>query len=215
MAAKTEAKVITPVAILSYPHLDKPVQGTDDEGKPQGKPKYSCALVFPAGTNLDALKKAALAVAEVKWPGKVGQMIAEHKASLAAGGPFKFRLPFRTDAKEGYPEGCTFINVRSEQAPQCVYLNAVAGDTSEKPKPEKIPQDKITEVLYAGAKVIASIVAFAYDVKGNKGVSFALNNIQKRGEGERLDNRVAAEDEFTPDLSAAPADIDALLGEVG
>jgi hypothetical protein len=59
--------------------------------------------------------------------------------------------------------------------------------------------------------VRAQLRAFSYDSNGNKGVSFALNNIQKLGDGERLDNRQAATDAFEADLSAAPADISALL----
>ena len=206
MSTETATKVITPPAILSYPHLDIAVQGTDADGKPQGKPKFSCALVFAPGADLTSLKKAALAAAEAKWPGKVAEMIQKHKASIAAGGPFLFRLPFRTDAKEGYPDGATFINVRTERAPQCVYAHAAPGTD----KPELIPAEKISEVLYAGAQVRASLNAFAYDTKGNKGVSFALNNVQKLGEGERLDNRTAAIDEFAVDLSATPSDLSAL-----
>jgi hypothetical protein len=198
--------VISPVAILSYPHLDKPVQNTDKEGVPRGKAKFSCALVFEAGTDLTALKKAALAAAEGRWAGKVADMIAKSKASTQAGGPITFRLPFRGDLKPGYPEGSTFINVRSERKPQCVYAHAATGGD----RPAEIPPEKILEELYPGAKVRVSLVAFAYDTEGNRGVSFALNNIQKIAEGERLDNRVAATDEFDVDLSAAPADLSAL-----
>ena len=206
MSTEAPTKVITPAATLSYPHLDVAVQGTDAEGKPQGKPKFGCALVFAPGADLTSLKKAALAAAEAKWPGKVADMIAKHKASIAAGGPFLFRLPFRTDAKDGYPEGATFINVRTERKPQCVYAHASAGSD----KPEIIADDKIAEVLYAGCRVRASLNAFAYDTKGNKGVSFALNNIQKLADGERLDSRTAAIDEFAVDLSATPSDLSAL-----
>jgi hypothetical protein len=60
--------------------------------------------------------------------------------------------------------------------------------------------------------VRASLRAFAYDTNGNKGVSFGLNNIQKLGEGQRLDGRKAATDEFDADLSQAPADISAVAG---
>jgi len=65
--------------------------------------------------------------------------------------------------------------------------------------------------MYPGAGVRASVSAFAYDSNGNKGVSFALNNMQKVSEGERLDGRAAADDEFTADLSSAPADISGLI----
>ncbi|HKJ88554.1 MAG TPA: ssDNA-binding protein, partial [Gammaproteobacteria bacterium] len=44
--------------------------------------------------------------------------------------------------------------------------------------------------------VRASVRPFAYDTQGNRGVSFALNNIQLLRDGERLDSRVAPEEDF-------------------
>lgn len=207
MAEVTAAKLITPTALLSYPWLDKP-QPLAKDAKPGTKEKYSATLIFPAGTDINALRKAALAVAEAKWPGKVQEMIEASKKSIAAGGPMTFRLPFRSDAKPGYPDGCTFINCRGNTAPGLVYAHAAPGKTT----PEPVPADKVKEVFYPGAKVRGSVTAFAYDNSGNKGISFGLNNLQKVAEGERMDSRVAAEDEFTADLSAAPADLASLIG---
>ena len=56
-----------------------------------------------------------------------------------------------------------------------------------------------------------SITAFGYDVKGNKGISFALNNVQKWADGERLDGRVRAEDEFSAEAPVT-ADLSDLEG---
>jgi hypothetical protein len=38
--------------------------------------------------------------------------------------------------------------------------------------------------------------AFGYDTNGNKGVSFALVNVQKLADGKRLSGNPSAEDEF-------------------
>jgi hypothetical protein len=192
--------LITPIALLSYPHLHQPQPGQN--GK---KPKYSAALVFtpdvlaiPAEkARFDALLVAANAAIDARWPGQREKLVQNPN----------FKKGFRTDAKEGYPTGSIFINVRTEQQPQIVY--AYAGPDG---KPAKMPVEKIREEMYPGARVRASVVAFAFDQEGNKGVSFALNNLQKIGEGERLDNRVAAENEFEADLSAAPADLASLIG---
>jgi hypothetical protein len=210
MADVQGTKVTTPKAMLSYPHIAEAQVQKDDAGNPKGKPKFSAALVFAKGTDLTALQKAVKAAGEAKWPGKFDAMILDSRKSVAAGGRIKFNLPFRMDGEEkGYAEGSTFINVRTEQKPGCVYSYAEPGTA----KPAVIPPDKIADELYPGAFVRATIVAFGYDREGNKGVSFALNNIQKLGEGERLDNRKAAVDEFDVDLSAAPADLDTLLGQ--
>lgn len=48
------------------------------------------------------------------------------------------------------------------------------------------------------------MTAFAYDMPTSKGVSFALNNVQKLGDGKRLDGRVAATDDFEA-LESEPA----------
>jgi hypothetical protein len=189
----TTTKVITPKAMLSYPHLDKPQAGQ----KPGDKAKYSATLVFVEGTDLAALKAAALAAAEEKYPGKAQEMIT--KGIL--------KTPFRKDAEaKGYPAGSVFINVRSEQKPGAVYAHA-----GPDKKPAVVPEDKIREEFYPGSFVRASLRAFAYDNSGNKGISFALNNVQKLADGERLDGRIAAEDEFDAELASAPADISSLL----
>jgi hypothetical protein len=53
-----------------------------------------------------------------------------------------------------------------------------------------------SEGFGSGDYVICTGRFFAYDAKGNKGVSFSLGNIQKIRSGERLDNRVDARTEF-------------------
>jgi hypothetical protein len=188
--------VITPEATLSYPHLDQPQKPQ----KPTDKPKYSATFVFAPGANLSELEAAVMAAGEEKWPGKFSEMVRIQAV----------RLPFRKDAEaKGYPAGSIFINTRSEQKPGVVYRHAGPDGKT----PALVPDDKIREELYPGAKVLGQIRAFAYDNSGNRGVSFALNNIQKLGDGERLDNRQAATEAFSADLNAAPANL-AKLGLV-
>lgn len=198
--------IITPKATLSYPHLDKaqePKPGDDGNGKA----KFSATLVFAPGTDLTALFAAAFEAAKEKFTATFklpnGQMVPIEKAFELS----ILRSPFRRDALvKGYPEGSIFINVRTERKPGCVF-NYKGADG----KPAIIPDEAITTELYAGASVRASVRAFGYEAKGNRGVSFALNNVQKLGDGERLDGRVAASDEFTAELDAAPSDLSALM----
>lgn len=193
MSDKGNTYVITPPATLSYPHIAEAQPGQ----KPGDKAKFSASLIFAPGADLKDLQAAALAAAETKWPGKSEAMFKNQI----------LRSPFRRDAvAKGYPEGSVFVNARSEQQPQCVYRHA-----DETGKAAVIPQDKLASDLYAGCQVRASLRAFAYDSNGNKGVSFALNNIQKLAEGTRLDGRKAATDEFDADLSQRPADISSMI----
>jgi Enterobacter phage Enc34, ssDNA-binding protein len=186
-------KVITPKARLSYPRLDE-AQAPRVAGQ---KPKYSAMLLFAPGADLSPLKAAALEAGNEKWPGKAAQMFKE--GSLRS--PFRSGMP-----SKGHEEGSTFINVRSVQKPGAVLASAGADG-----KPVRVAPEDVKEVFYPGCWVRASLAAFAYDTDGNKGVSFALNNIQKLADGDRLDNRVAAEDEFDVDLSQAPADLSDVL----
>ncbi len=188
-----KTKVITGPAMLSYPHLDK-AQKAQKEGD---KEKFTATFVFAPGADLRTLEAAALEAAEERFGSKAGAMLASGQ----------LRSPFRKDATaKGYADGSTFINTRSDRQPGLVYLHAGPDGKS----PAVIEQKDIVEVLYPGAQVRASVVAFAYDTGTNKGVSFALNNIQKLGDGARLDSRVAATEEFDADLNAAPADLSAL-----
>jgi hypothetical protein len=196
MADNAKKSLVTPLAILSYPHLHQPQ--APQNGK--GNPKYSCALVFTpevlatedGKARFTAIQKAALEAGKAKFGDKFDALLKSDS----------FKKGFRTDAEsKGYPAGSIYINVRTEQQP-----GMVMGDLT------KIPADKIKTELYAGAIVRASIVAFAFDRDGGKGIGFALNNIQKIRNGERLDNRVDASKEFEADLSQQPEDLDKLVG---
>ena len=144
-----------------------------------GPARYSCTLVFRAGTDLTALKTAAAEALKEKFGAKTADLLKSGK----------LRLPFREDgAEKGYPEGSIFINAKSKAQPGIV--GAFSGPDG-KPLALKNEED-----IYPGCIVRASLRAFAYDTQGNKGASFALGNVQKLEDGERLDGRKKAEDEF-------------------
>jgi hypothetical protein len=193
-------KAITPAGILSYPHFHKPQEAKDGKA-----PKYSCAIVFEAGTDLSGLKAAALAALKDKFGDKIkvgpkGKEVAVPVEQAFENG---IRSPFRTDAAaKGYPAGSTFINVRTARQPG--FVTAQAGPDG---KPAKVAPEKVKDTFYPGAIVRASVAAFYYDTEGNKGISFALNNVQFLRDGERLDSQVDASDEFEADLSQPPADL--------
>lgn len=184
-------KVITPEAIISYPHIFEPQT-------PPGasEPVYSCALVFLDDVDISEMKTAVTAVAKEKWGDRTKDLIKSGK----------IRLPFREDgAEKGYPEGSTFVNVKSKQRPGVVSIYAGAnGKAAEITDPKEI---------YPGAVVKASLRPYAYSVNGNNGVAFSLGNLQKIRDGERMDGRLSAADEFTaePRPTADLSDLDDLL----
>lgn len=189
-------RVQTPTCTISYPHIFKPAPGPK-AGQPGADEdlKYSAAFVFDPGADLSALKKAAVFAATEKWGDAVAEMIRIDD----------LRFPFRKDAvRKGYTEGSVFLNARSNRKPGVVSRFA----DPETGRPQVITDES---KIYPGARVKASLTAFAYDQKGNKGVSFALNNIQLIGDGERLDSRVAAEVEFEADLSVSETNLDDMV----
>lgn len=175
----------SPKARLSFPNL---FQARGYEGQ---EAKYSATLIFDAAAQATpefaAMKKAAGAAAKEKWGEKI---------------PSNLRNPIRKcEEKDSYntPEfaGCVFINVSTKQKP---------GVVDEKVQPI-IEEGEI----YGGCYVRASLSVYAYDMSGNKGVSFGLRNIQKVADGESFGGRTRAEDDFAPVEAAASEDVDAMF----
>lgn len=196
-------KLITPVAILSYPWLDE-AQPPQEEG---GKAMFSAALIFdPAtmakypqfgnlGTDFATIKTIAMVAAKDKFSDKLPALLRNPN----------FKPGYRTDGDEkGYPPGSLYINARSERRPGLVYLYADGSG-----KPALVPEDRIKEDFYPGALVRAVVRAYGFDRKGNKGVAWGLNHLQLiDGTVPRLDGRKAATEEFSADASLAPASLD-------
>lgn len=192
--------VITPEAIMSFPHLDQP----QAPQKPTDKAKYSGAFIFLTKDVLKAMEAAATAAAVAKFGPAKGPSMVTFGGKGAT---------FRTDGKAGYPAGSIFVNARSEQKPGLYYTYAglKKHPVTGKPLPAEIPEDKVREELYPGAIVRAYLRAYGYDTQGNKGISWSLNGVQKIRDGERLDSRVKAEEMFNADLSETPADLAGLI----
>jgi hypothetical protein len=189
---KSVKAIITPKAQLSYPHIDKPQEAQN----PGEKPKYSVTLVFAPDANLDEMVEMAKLAGVEKFGSKGANLVR-------VGGKGS---TFRNDVEGKYPEGSIYISARSETKPGAVFLWAGPDN-----KPAVIPDDQIREQLYPGAFVRAQLKPFGYDKKGNKGIGWALNNIQKLGDGERLDSRQAATEAFDADMNAVPADLKGLV----
>lgn len=179
----------TPIGILSFPNLfvAKPVmQG--------GEPRFSCNLLFDQPSQKSpefaAMKRAVAQTIDEKW----GNGKSQDRAFID-----KLRLPFLPCSEMDYDgyniPGGIFIRPWTKNRPGIVNAQrqeiSVAGD------------------VWSGQHARATVSPFAYEITGNRGVSFALNNVQIcRTDGKRLDGRRAAEDDFPDydDPSAGPDD---------
>ncbi len=194
MSEQTTLK--TPECMLGhFPKLFE--QGLPDD---RGNKFYETDLLFSPEAQKTAefakLKEAAAACAKAEWKDAM---------------PSNLKSPFRpasekrrqADNTPYYPAeqfpGYVLMRVKSKNKPQIV--NAQVQEITDE-----------TEV-YGGAFVRVSLHPYAYQVKGNAGVSFGLNNVQKMRDGEPLagGSRTRASDDFEPVGEAAAGDVDALF----
>lgn len=164
-----DKKVMTQKFRVSFPNVFVPKSFEDQDAK------YNITMLFDKKADLADMKRA------------VKNAVIEEYGSWDAR-PKKFKLPFRDgDAEKpdmaGYP-GHYFVSAtaKADKKPGIVDKNRVAIiDPSE---------------FYAGCYARATLIAFAFDKKGNAGVAFALQNVQKLGDGEKFSGKKSAEDEF-------------------
>jgi Protein of unknown function (DUF2815) len=171
------ASLRTPIGVLSFPVLFSPRPRA-----PGGDPVYQCSLLFDQQAQKDplylALRKAAAECIDTTWgPGK-----SQDKAFVAG-----LRSPFRPTQEKQYKgydiPGGIFISPWTKTKPGLVDANR---------NEIMVPED-----IWAGQLARATVAPFSYNQAGNRGVSFALNNLQIcRTDGERLDGRIAAKNDF-------------------
>lgn len=168
----------TPVGLLSYPHLF-----VARPAAPGAEPRYSCALLFDKSAQADPafleLRKAIAAAIDDKW----GAGKSRDKAFMDG-----IRSPLRrTQSKKtkGYEEMVDGVYIQPWSKDRPGVVDARLQEIT-------VPGD-----IWPGQMARATVRAFGYEVSGNRGVSFNLNNIQIcRTDGPRLDDRRKAADEF-------------------
>lgn len=164
-------KPTSPIGRVSYPYVFNPQTNDED------KKTYSLTLLFDKTADLSEMRKAAADAEKEFLKGKKP--------------PAGWRSPFRDgdekNADGEHPEyaGKIYVSFRATESrkPQVVdaQLNPISQESGE---------------FYAGCFAKVSYSAYGYKVKGNQGVAFGLGNIQKVRDGEPLDGRTTAENDF-------------------
>ncbi|WP_350343251.1 DUF2815 family protein [Proteinivorax hydrogeniformans] len=164
-------KVITGKGLASYVSVVNPKSVNGSE------PKYSLSFIFPKSdkTTLDKINKA-IETAKKEGVSKLGGKI-----------PANLKTPIR-DGDVDRPE--------DEAYADSYFINA-----NSKVKPGVVDKDlqpilDATE-FYSGCYCRVSVVFYAYNANGNKGIACGLQNIQKLEDGEPLGGKPKAEDDFT------------------
>lgn len=164
---------------ISYPHLFEPYAPEADQPE-----KYSAAFMFPKSdeATYNRLIKGYEAAIEQGKKGKQGQAFA------AAVGKKKFWNPIQDgDEKDDATyHGHWYINAKNDRKPQVV-------DRRRNPIQN---EEEAEDLIYAGSYVNASVDLYPFGRNGNFGVGIALGNVQQYRDGERLDGRSTAEEDF-------------------
>lgn len=194
MTTDTPKNLLTPEFRVSFPFVFRP-QKPMNEG---GTPKYSVVMLFPKGEKLTALKNA------------VKELLVEKLGADSQKWPKNLTLPFKDQGDKtmaGYEAGAVSITATSKVRPGLV---------------NSANEDIIDEVeFYSGCYAHATVRPFFYEVKGEnggvmkRGVSFGLQNIQKKRDGEPLSGRMKAQDEFEPVAGAGTSEASVAVGSGG
>lgn len=167
-------QLITPKFRVSFPSVITPRMN-----EMNGKDEFSLTALFPDGSDLTALRKAAdealvkkFGADKTKWPRKLKDPFRDQDERAKAG-----VLP------DGHKAGNIFMTLKSTKRPGLVnrQRNPIANE----------------EDFYAGCWAHAYVQPYAYDVAGSQGVAFALIHVQKLEDGEPLTGRPKVEDVFT------------------
>lgn len=179
---KTGNNVITCLARMSYPHLQKlrPLRKGD---APDKKRKYSIELLIPPDFSMRLLEKDVARATEEKFGDNPPKKL---KSPFLEAGDFD---------KEGYEKGWTLIRANSDSKPGVV---------------DGLEGIKITEeddpAIYAGRWCVATLRAYYYEVDGNRGISLGLGNVRLLHHDDAIGGgRTRVEDEF--DVAEDYADI--------
>ena len=164
-------KVITGKCRACYVHIFEPHSTNGSE------PKYSLTVSVPK-SDTETVEKMRAAIEEAiqngianKWGGKR---------------PPNLKLPLR-DGDEERPDDPTFT--------ESLFVNCNSVERPGVVDRKRIPITDPTTV-YSGCYVRASINFYPFNTNGNKGIGAGLGNVQFWCDGEPLNGRMKAEDEF-------------------
>lgn len=175
--SKSPAQVTTGKVRFSYTHLFKP------KSQNGGKEKYRTTVLIPK-TDLETKKRIDVAIqyaiqegAQKRFGGQIPDMnylaipIHDGDGLMSNGNPYSAEC-----------KGCWVINASSDMAPEVV-------DVARNPI---IDQSQV----YSGMYGRVSLRFFAYNANGKKGIGCGLGNVLKLEDGEPLNGRTTADDDF-------------------
>ena len=159
-------RCITPEFRATWISVFRAISNKNADGT-ESKRKFSVRAAFPPTTDMSMLQTLAGQAAEEKWQGKV---------------PKALNSPFRRNSDldnpvPGIGDDWWIMTFSANEDKFSSRTNLVAADGQ--------PILEETDV-YSGAWFWAEVRPYAYEISGNRGVSFGLQNIQKLRDDEPL-----------------------------
>ncbi|MBR0876918.1 DUF2815 family protein [Bradyrhizobium liaoningense] len=196
MADETKPKrFFTPVFRLSFPNLYVARKNEDD---PNSKAKFGLSAVWTPAKFTPKDKELWLAIMKELNAVSVRDFKAPWKEL-----PDNIKRGVRDgrakSGMEGYGEGTRFANLTTHSRPGVI-------DSPANGKADIGPEHGNADLIYPGCFCRASVNVYSYGLKPGskgKGVALGLFNVQKIKDGPRLDNRVAAADDFDDEIDSA------------
>ena len=155
-------QILTPKFRVCFPQLFVPKRFEES-----GKELYSVMAVFPKSTDLSSIKQLAEDAFRKRFP----------NGARASRNPIRDGNEMVADWGDMFKD-TWFIRLSSQYQPTVV-------DRERKPIADR-------SHVYSGCYARAAIHAYAYDVKGNRGVAFGFEAIQIVEDGEPLSGGAAA-----------------------
>lgn len=168
-------KIVTPAGMVSFPAIFEPNRFDET-----AKPKYSVTLAFKkAYVDLAPLREAIKSAVVEKW----GQDRSKWPVNLRK---INFDTYLSPTGRDGWP-----LRDGDEQGrPEYEGTVTVKFSSTRKPlvygRGLNILTDQEAEEIYPGCFCRVQAAAYAYDVSGSKGITFALDAVQKIADGERI-----------------------------
>ena len=167
---ENKTRIVTGKVRFSYANVWEPksVNGGDE--------KYSVSLIIPKSDKktLNDIKAA------------IEQAVKDGAAKFGSKNPGNLKMPLR-DGDTDRPEDEAYRNSYFLSAKSSVKPGIVDAHVQPILDPGEV---------YSGCYGRASIVFYAFNQNGNKGIACGLHNIQKLEDGEPLGGRSRAEDDF-------------------
>lgn len=159
----------------------------DPKPNDNGDLVYGLTMIFEPDANLKKMKRIVKECRIAKFGDAIPRKFQD---------PFKDGTQYYLDNEKKNPEYKGKIVVNANSYNQAVGVCKIDKKYTDKDDPRRYPIIKDKSEFYSGCFAVASVVAFAYDKKGKKGVSFGLQNVIKIANGEPLGRSSNPVDDF-------------------